>query len=53
MWLVYQSIAPASKKNPLFEYALWAILAIYVPGTGLENLSDESSGGGRVMARFH
>lgn len=33
MWLVYKVIDPASKRNPIFEYILWAILAIYVPGT--------------------
>jgi len=32
MWLVYKSITPAGRRNPLFEYILWAILAIYVPG---------------------
>lgn len=32
MWLVHKSIDPASKRNPLFRYILWAVLAIYVPG---------------------
>ncbi|OCK74535.1 PTPLA-domain-containing protein [Lepidopterella palustris CBS 459.81] len=31
-WLIYKAIEPASEWNPLFGYALWAILAIYVPG---------------------
>ena len=31
-WLIYKAIEPASRWNPLFGYALWAILAIYVPG---------------------
>jgi very-long-chain (3R)-3-hydroxyacyl-CoA dehydratase len=32
-WLVYQAIPLASQRNELFGYALWAILAIYVPGS--------------------
>ncbi|KAI4933276.1 hypothetical protein J4E85_003681 [Alternaria conjuncta] len=32
-WLVYQAIPLASERNELFGYALWAILAIYVPGS--------------------
>jgi very-long-chain (3R)-3-hydroxyacyl-CoA dehydratase len=32
MWLVYKAITPAAQLNPNFGYALWAILAIYVPG---------------------
>jgi very-long-chain (3R)-3-hydroxyacyl-CoA dehydratase len=32
-WLVYSAIPAASKRNELFGYALWAILAIYVPGS--------------------
>ncbi|OCL07892.1 protein tyrosine phosphatase [Glonium stellatum] len=31
-WLIYKAIEPASEWNPLFGYALWAVLAIYVPG---------------------
>lgn len=31
-WLIYKAIEPTSEWNPLFGYALWAILAIYVPG---------------------
>lgn len=31
-WLVWKAIAPASRKNEMFGYALYAILAIYVPG---------------------
>jgi very-long-chain (3R)-3-hydroxyacyl-CoA dehydratase len=32
-WLVYQAIAPASQIDERLGYALWAILAIYVPGS--------------------
>ena len=32
-WLVYQAIPLASQRNELYAYALWAILAIYVPGS--------------------
>lgn len=31
-WLVYSAIPAASKKNQLYGYGLWAVLAIYVPG---------------------
>jgi len=33
MWLVYKSITPAKKKDPMYEYGLWAILAMYIPGS--------------------
>lgn len=32
-WLVYSAIPLASQRNEGFGYALWAILAIYVPGS--------------------
>ncbi|KAJ4320726.1 hypothetical protein N0V94_003256 [Neodidymelliopsis sp. IMI 364377] len=32
-WLVYQSIGPAGQVDERLPYALWAILAIYVPGS--------------------
>ncbi|KAF2138798.1 uncharacterized protein K452DRAFT_328575 [Aplosporella prunicola CBS 121167] len=32
-WLVFRAIEPAQKQNPLIAYALWAILAVYVPGS--------------------
>jgi very-long-chain (3R)-3-hydroxyacyl-CoA dehydratase len=32
MFLVYLSIEPASKRDPLLGYALWAVLGLYVPG---------------------
>jgi very-long-chain (3R)-3-hydroxyacyl-CoA dehydratase len=32
-WLVYQAIEPASKIDERLGYALWAVLAIYVPGS--------------------
>ncbi|KAF2703541.1 PTPLA-domain-containing protein [Pleomassaria siparia CBS 279.74] len=32
-WLVKNAIAPAEKMNQNYGYALWAILAIYVPGS--------------------
>ncbi|CAI6341006.1 unnamed protein product [Periconia digitata] len=31
-WLVYSAIPPASKLDERYGYALWAILATYVPG---------------------
>ncbi|KAJ5129322.1 Protein-tyrosine phosphatase-like PTPLA [Penicillium bovifimosum] len=31
--LIYQALGPAGEINPLFRYALIAILAIYVPGS--------------------
>jgi very-long-chain (3R)-3-hydroxyacyl-CoA dehydratase len=31
-WLVYKAVGPASKINEMYGYALYAILAIYVPG---------------------
>ena len=41
MWLVYKSITPAGRRNQLFEYILWAILAVYFPGTNLCTLHGE------------
>lgn len=32
-WLVYQAIPEATTRAEGFGYALWAILAIYVPGS--------------------
>jgi very-long-chain (3R)-3-hydroxyacyl-CoA dehydratase len=32
-WLVYSAIPLASQRNEMYGYALWAILAIYVPGS--------------------
>lgn len=32
-WLVYSAIEPAGNLNPLIAYGLWAVLAIYVPGS--------------------
>jgi len=32
-WLVYRAIPLASQRNEGLGYALWAILAIYVPGS--------------------
>ena len=32
-WLVYQAIPLARQRNEGLGYALWAILAIYVPGS--------------------
>ncbi|EOD48515.1 Protein-tyrosine phosphatase-like PTPLA [Neofusicoccum parvum] len=32
-WLVYKAIGPAGEVNPLIAYGLWAVLAIYVPGS--------------------
>lgn len=31
-WLIYRAIPPASKMDEKFGYALWAVLASYVPG---------------------
>jgi very-long-chain (3R)-3-hydroxyacyl-CoA dehydratase len=31
-YLVYKAIAPAEKMNPYYGYALYAVLATYVPG---------------------
>ncbi|PVH97531.1 PTPLA-domain-containing protein [Periconia macrospinosa] len=31
-WLVYSAIPPASKLDERYGYALWAILATYIPG---------------------
>ena len=31
-WLVYKAIPEASKINELYGYALYAILAVYIPG---------------------
>ena len=31
-WLVYLAKAPAGKQSPVFEWALIAVLLIYVPG---------------------
>jgi len=31
-WLVYKAIQPAGKREPLLGYALWAVLALYIPG---------------------
>jgi very-long-chain (3R)-3-hydroxyacyl-CoA dehydratase len=31
-YLIYQAIEPASKLNPLYGYALYGVLATYVPG---------------------
>ncbi|KAF2396778.1 PTPLA-domain-containing protein [Trichodelitschia bisporula] len=33
VWLVYQAIPSAMKLSPLFGYGLWAVLAVYVPGS--------------------
>jgi len=32
-WLVYSAIPLAKERNKMFAYALWAILAVYVPGS--------------------
>ena len=32
-WLVYSAIPLAKERNEMFAYALWAILAVYVPGS--------------------
>ncbi|KAF2743191.1 PTPLA-domain-containing protein [Sporormia fimetaria CBS 119925] len=31
-WLIYRAIPAAQKLNPAFAYALWGILATYIPG---------------------
>ena len=41
-WLVYRAIPHAAAVNPLLRYALYAVLAIYVPGKqALETLLPE------------
>lgn len=32
VWLIYKAIKPAGALNELYPFALYAILAIYVPG---------------------
>ncbi|KAF1989975.1 PTPLA-domain-containing protein, partial [Aulographum hederae CBS 113979] len=32
-WLIYKASEPASKLNPLYAYACYAVLAVYVPGS--------------------
>ena len=32
-WLVYSAIPLAKERNEMFAYALWVILAVYVPGS--------------------
>jgi very-long-chain (3R)-3-hydroxyacyl-CoA dehydratase len=31
-WLIYSAIPAASKRDERFGYALWAVLATYIPG---------------------
>jgi hypothetical protein len=34
-WLVYKAIPLAKRVNPVYEYVLYGILAIYVPGSNI------------------
>lgn len=46
-WLIFLSTEPARKMDWRVEWALWAVLAVYVPG---ESVSDQNWEAGLVYA---
>jgi len=40
-YLVYKTSTPAGKRNPVYQYALWGVLALYVPGMLQSDDSNE------------
>ena len=57
MWLVYLATGPAGKIRKEFEWGLYAILLLYVPGRrprlGCDLLSTADGGGRRFLRSLH